>query len=120
MPTVRGKLETCHGELCFAFKTLHDSDALGLTNSATETKQGRTSTPALIWGCSIYPGCYFACRIQMLDAVRYMVVWNPLILMGMHGIFTILGLDHHDPSHAHAVTANAPLAVHSPPLAVSL
>ena len=31
---------------------------------------------------SLLTGMVHACRIQMLDGVRYLVVWNPLILMG--------------------------------------
>mmetsp|Transcript_35095 Transcript_35095/g.99531 ORF Transcript_35095/g.99531 Transcript_35095/m.99531 type:complete len:429 (-) Transcript_35095:345-1631(-) len=58
--------------------------------------------------------------IQMLDAVRYMVVWNPLILLGLHAVFAFFGLDHshdqHHPLHAmpidssgHAATAHQPV-----------
>lgn len=44
--------------------------------------------------------------IQMLDAVRYMVVWNPIILIALHGIFSVLGVaDHHDPTHPHGAAA---------------
>lgn len=36
--------------------------------------------------------------IQMLDMVRYLVVWNPVILTGMHFAFHLVGLDHEDTS----------------------
>ena len=29
----------------------------------------------------------------MLDAVRYLVVWNPLILMGLHFALHAMGMD---------------------------
>ena len=32
------------------------------------------------------------CRIQMLDAVRYMVVWNPIVLLGLHFALNVLGV----------------------------
>jgi len=46
--------------------------------------------------------------IQMLDAVRYMVVWNPIILIGLHGAFAIFGLNdtHRQVPSIHAATAN--------------
>jgi hypothetical protein len=31
----------------------------------------------------------------MLDAVRYMVVWNPLILIGFHFVLHWMGVDKH-------------------------
>ena len=38
------------------------------------------------------------CRVQMLDAVRYMVVWNPIILTGLHFVLLAFGVkpgEHH-------------------------
>jgi len=35
--------------------------------------------------------------IQMLDAVRYMVVWNPIILIALHGVFSFFGMTEHHP-----------------------
>lgn len=32
-------------------------------------------------------------RIQMLDAVRYLIVWNPVILIALHFLLHELGLD---------------------------
>ncbi len=29
----------------------------------------------------------------MLDAVRYMVVWNPIVLLGLHFALHVLGVD---------------------------
>ena len=37
--------------------------------------------------------CWGACRIQMLDAVRYLIVWNPVILIALHFLLHELGLD---------------------------
>ncbi len=36
--------------------------------------------------------CASMCRIQMLDAVRYMVVWNPIVLLGLHFALNVLGV----------------------------
>jgi hypothetical protein len=38
--------------------------------------------------------CVLRCRIQMLDMVRYLVVWNPLILVALHYLLHFLGLDN--------------------------
>ncbi len=37
--------------------------------------------------------CWDLCRIQMLDAVRYLIVWNPVILIALHFLLHELGLD---------------------------
>mmetsp|Transcript_24163 Transcript_24163/g.71701 ORF Transcript_24163/g.71701 Transcript_24163/m.71701 type:complete len:353 (-) Transcript_24163:347-1405(-) len=37
--------------------------------------------------------------IQMLDAVRYLVVWNPLIFMGISVVFHIFAPAHHHHGH---------------------
>lgn len=53
------------------------------------------------------------CRIQMLDAVRYMVVWNPIVLLGLHFALHVLGVDkkqqmlHEHSQQLHALHMNA-------------
>ena len=32
-------------------------------------------------------------RIQMLDGVRYLIAWNPIIIMGLQFALHIMGLD---------------------------
>ncbi|KAL4451635.1 hypothetical protein ABPG75_007297 [Micractinium tetrahymenae] len=39
--------------------------------------------------------------IQMLDMVRYLVVWNPIIFLGLHFIFHWTGLDTPPEHHGH-------------------
>lgn len=39
--------------------------------------------------------------IQMLDMVRYLVVWNPIIFLALHFIFQFTGLDHPPEHHGH-------------------
>ena len=52
------------------------------------------------------------CRIQMLDAVRYMVVWNPIVLLGLHFALHVLGVDkkqqmlHEHSQQLHAMHMN--------------
>lgn len=52
-------------------------------------------------------------RIQMLDAVRYMVVWNPIVLLGLHFALHVLGVDkkqqllHEHSQQLHALHMNA-------------
>ena len=53
------------------------------------------------------------CRIQMLDAVRYMVVWNPIVLLGLHFAIHVLGVDkkqqllHEHSQQLHALHMNS-------------
>lgn len=55
------------------------------------------------------------CRIQMLDAVRYMVVWNPIVLLGLHFALHVLGVDkkqqmlHEHSQQLHALHMNSTL-----------
>ncbi|KAL4856201.1 RING finger protein 121 [Chlorella vulgaris] len=44
--------------------------------------------------------------IQMLDMVRYLVVWNPVIFLALHFIFHAFGLDQPAPHHHHGQYAN--------------
>jgi hypothetical protein len=44
----------------------------------------------------------------MLDMVRYLVVWNPVILVSLHFAFHLLGVDK--PPHHHHALAGSPLA----------
>ncbi|PRW20957.1 RING finger 121 [Chlorella sorokiniana] len=46
--------------------------------------------------------------IQMLDMVRYLVVWNPIIFLGLHFIFHWTGMDTPPPHHGH-LAANGTL-----------
>ena len=39
----------------------------------------------------------------MLDAVRYMVVWNPIILTGLHFTLLAFGVKPHEHHHAAAL-----------------
>lgn len=49
----------------------------------------------------------------MLDAVRYMVVWNPIVLLGLHFVLHVLGVDkkqqmlHEHSQQLHALHMNA-------------
>lgn len=49
----------------------------------------------------------------MLDAVRYMVVWNPIVLLGLHFALHVLGVDkkqqmlHEHSQQLHALHMNA-------------
>lgn len=52
----------------------------------------------------------------MLDAIRYMVVWNPLILIALHTVFTFLGLDKHDHNHQQVHTIPLGSSQHPAPL----
>lgn len=45
----------------------------------------------------------------MLDMVRYMTVWFPIIFLGLHLIFQATGMDHPPLHHSHA--HNATLAL---------
>ncbi|PSC69567.1 RING finger 121 [Micractinium conductrix] len=45
--------------------------------------------------------------IQMLDMVRYLVVWNPIIFLGLHFIFHWTGLDHPPAHHGHGGNSTA-------------
>ena len=53
------------------------------------------------------------CRVQMLDAVRYMVVWNPIVLLGLHFALHMLGVDkkqqmlHEHSQQLHALHMNS-------------
>lgn len=48
----------------------------------------------------------------MLDAVRYMVVWNPIVLLGLHFALHVLGVDkkqqmlHEHSQQLHALHMN--------------
>ena len=48
----------------------------------------------------------------MLDAVRYMVVWNPIVLLGLHFVLHVLGVDkkqqmlHEHSQQLHAMHMN--------------
>ena len=39
----------------------------------------------------------------MLDAIRYMVVWNPIILLGLHVGLRLLGMEKHQQQQTLAV-----------------
>ena len=34
-----------------------------------------------------------ACRMQMLDSLRYLIVWNPLMLICLHFVLHYIGFD---------------------------
>ena len=44
----------------------------------------------------------------MLDAVRYMVVWNPIVLLGLHFALHLLGVDKKQQMlHEHSIQLHA-------------
>lgn len=47
--------------------------------------------------------------IQVLDALRYLIVWNPIILLGVHGMFWIFGLVDNN-GHVPVVTPSPTFA----------
>jgi len=62
------------------------------------------------------------CRIQMLDAVRYMIVWNPIILFGLHLTLHMFGVKPHalgDTSHGGSA-ANSTLGANGTALVLNL
>lgn len=46
------------------------------------------------------------CRIQMLDMIRYLVVWNPIILTVVHFAFHAAGIEHGEDAAAAAASGN--------------
>ena len=62
------------------------------------------------------------CRIQMLDAVRYMIVWNPIILFGLHLTLLMFGVKPHalgDTAHGGS-GANSTLGANGTALMLNL
>ncbi len=55
----------------------------------------------------------------MLDAVRYLIVWNPIIFMTLSLLLHIFGPRHHHHNHTASFTLESsplPLPMPSPPM----